>query len=127
MRRPALVSLGAICVSLHSTPPLGPLHRNETTNQVLDRYNKPIELYKDVPEILCRIRKAGVLVAACSRTSAPKLCVNPVYSVNVVNHHDSARQALNLLLIPSPSDDDSVQPAIEFFDQLEIYPGMFPV
>ena len=39
----------------------------------------------------------------------------------------SARQALNLLLIPSQSDDDSVQPAIEFFDQLEIYPGMFPM
>ncbi|KAF8742315.1 hypothetical protein AX14_005185 [Amanita brunnescens Koide BX004] len=85
----------------------GPLHRNETTNQVLDTYNRRIELYKDVPEILCQIRKAGIAVAACSRTSASEL----------------ARQALNLLLIPSQSDDDSVQPAIEFFDQLEIYPG----
>ncbi|KAF8314901.1 magnesium-dependent phosphatase-1, partial [Amanita rubescens] len=88
---------------------IGPLHRDRTTSQVLDMYNRPIELYKDVPEILQRLRKARVKVAACSRTSAPAL----------------ARQALSLLLIPSQSADDDAdaQPAVEFFDQLEIYPG----
>ena len=35
----------------------------------------------------------------------------------------SARQALSLLLVPSQSSDEPSKPAIEFFDQAEIYPG----
>ncbi|KAF4588344.1 hypothetical protein EYR38_010312 [Pleurotus pulmonarius] len=95
---------------------LGPLHRHQDTlNEVLDRYNDKICFYKEVPEIMHRLKAEGVVIAACSRTHAPAL----------------ARQALSLLLVPPPgasragqSDDSSnVQPAIKFFDQLEIYPG----
>ncbi|KIL57864.1 hypothetical protein M378DRAFT_15965 [Amanita muscaria Koide BX008] len=86
----------------------GPLHRQDNnTNEVLDKYNQPISLYKDVPEILSRLRTAGVIIAACSRTSAPAL----------------AYEALRLLLVPSQSKDEPPKPAIEFFSQSEIYPG----
>ncbi|KAF9489913.1 hypothetical protein BDN71DRAFT_1455340 [Pleurotus eryngii] len=95
---------------------LGPLHRNQDTlNEVLDRYNDKISFYGDVAEIMHRLKEEGVVIAACSRTHAPAL----------------AQQALSLLLVPPPGaatadrSDDSLnaQPAIEFFDQLEIYPG----
>ncbi|KAK2460495.1 hypothetical protein APHAL10511_007501 [Amanita phalloides] len=86
----------------------GPLHRDKETNRVVDRYQTPVELYTDVPEILHRIRGAGITIAACSRTHAPPL----------------AHQALNLIQIPPPGQsDEAPKPAIEFFDQLEIYPG----
>ncbi|KAL1757027.1 magnesium-dependent phosphatase-1 [Schizophyllum commune] len=63
----------------------GPLHRNKNTlNEVRDRHNDVICFYKQVPDILHRIRDAGVTVAAVSRTCAPNL----------------ARQALSLLLVP---------------------------
>ncbi|KAF8057508.1 magnesium-dependent phosphatase-1 [Lyophyllum atratum] len=88
----------------------GPLHRTkDTLNEILDKHNDKISFYKEVPEILHRIRTAEVVMAACSRTDAPKL----------------ARQALRLLLVPPKRghEDDEVLPAIDFFDQLEIYPG----
>ncbi|TFK51172.1 magnesium-dependent phosphatase-1 [Heliocybe sulcata] len=80
-----------------------------TLNQVLDRHNEKIEFYHEVPQILHRLRSADVTIAACSRTSAP----------------DLARRALQLLLVPPRAGDkhDSPTPAIEFFDQMEIYPG----
>ncbi|KAF7760730.1 hypothetical protein Agabi119p4_10139 [Agaricus bisporus var. burnettii] len=93
----------------------GPLHRNgNNINEVLDRNNDKIEFYKDVPSILHRLRAADVRIAACSRTSATNL----------------AHQALRLLLLPSETNNgqkrknaDKAIPAIDFFDQLEIYPG----
>ncbi|KAM6499932.1 magnesium-dependent phosphatase-1 [Amanita muscaria] len=85
-----------------------PLHRQgNNTNEVLDKYNQPISLYKGVPEILSHLRTAGVIIAACSRTSAPAL----------------AYEALRLLLVPSQSNDEPPKPVIEFFSQSEIYPG----
>ncbi|KAF5376420.1 hypothetical protein D9615_008635 [Tricholomella constricta] len=101
----------------------GPLHRHKnTTNEVLDKHNYKIKFYKDVPEILHRLRDAGATtIAACSRTHAPRL---------LNGKRDRARQALGLLLLPPPKakdggddDDDGVVPAIKFFDELEIYPG----
>ncbi|KAF9467506.1 magnesium-dependent phosphatase-1 [Collybia nuda] len=88
----------------------GPFHRNKNTaNEVLDKYNEPIKFYKDVPQILNRLRgtQGQVKVAACSRTDAPRL----------------ARQALGLLLVPPETKDGELRPAIDFFDHLEIYPG----
>jgi len=86
----------------------GPLHRHkDTVNEVLDRHNEPIKFYKDVPQILWRLRTANVVIAACSRTHAPNL----------------ARQALNLLLVPPPTKGDESTLAVKFFDELEIYPG----
>ncbi|KAF8992604.1 magnesium-dependent phosphatase-1 [Cyathus striatus] len=88
----------------------GPLHRNkETINQVLDKHNEPISFYRDVGDIFHRLRDAEVTIAACSRTSAPKL----------------ANQCLRLMLVPDKrsSRDPQPIPAINFFDQLEIYPG----
>ncbi|KAN0138761.1 Magnesium-dependent phosphatase-1 [Lactarius tabidus] len=87
-----------------------PLKRDgDTLNEVHDRYENIISFYNDVPQILHRLRAAGVVIAACSRTTAPAL----------------ARRALTLLLVP-PKDGDPespVVPAITFFDQKEIYPG----
>ncbi|KAF5375773.1 hypothetical protein D9757_008979 [Collybiopsis confluens] len=87
----------------------GPLRREgDTINEVLDKHNESISFYKDVPQILHRLRTAGVKIAAASRTSAPTL----------------ARSALTLLLMPpDKSTDDKPMRAIDFFDQLEIYPG----
>ncbi|TFK21686.1 magnesium-dependent phosphatase-1 [Coprinopsis marcescibilis] len=105
----------------------GPLRRHkDTLNQVLDRDDQPISFYRDIPAIFHRIRgvqladspKERPFIAACSRTHAP----------------DLAYRCLNLLLVPPPaapdgggSEDSSsfsrVTPAINFFDQLEIYPG----
>ncbi|KIY70048.1 magnesium-dependent phosphatase-1 [Cylindrobasidium torrendii FP15055 ss-10] len=87
----------------------GPLHRHKNTlNEVLDKHDTPVAFYRDVPQILHRLRKAEITVAAASRTSAPNL----------------ARQALNLLLVPNePGQDDQATKAIDFFDELEIYPG----
>lgn len=43
---------------------------------------------------------------------------------NSINHR--ADQCLRLLLVPPPKEQASAtpKPAIEFFDELEIYPGM---
>ncbi|KDR71622.1 hypothetical protein GALMADRAFT_229581 [Galerina marginata CBS 339.88] len=101
----------------------GPLRRHENTvNQVLDKYGEQISFYKDVPDILHGIRSRSlrvnddeedrkVVIAACSRTHAP----------------DLANQCLRLLLVPPSVDaEQSIHKptaAIEFFDELEIYPG----
>ncbi|KAG2002379.1 hypothetical protein CC2G_004574 [Coprinopsis cinerea AmutBmut pab1-1] len=104
----------------------GPLKRNKNTiNQVLDRYNQPISFYRHVADIFHRIRATRldpsdpnekVVTAACSRTHAP----------------DLANQALRLLLVPPPANPDEYPgafteptPAIQFFDELEIYPGTY--
>ncbi|PPQ84485.1 hypothetical protein CVT26_003517 [Gymnopilus dilepis] len=102
---------------------LGPLKRNgKAINEVLDKYGERISFYNDVPEILHGLSsrslpvegEAGgetrrVTIAACSRTHAP----------------DLAKQCLRLLLVPPSADGLSPEPkpAIEFFDELEIYPG----
>ncbi|KAI0032525.1 magnesium-dependent phosphatase-1 [Vararia minispora EC-137] len=89
----------------------GPLKRDESnpSNEIQDRYGEKISFYRDVSSILHRLREAGIVVAACSRTSAPRL----------------ARNALSLLLVPPKHGDQKgiPTPAIEFFDQQEIYPG----
>ncbi|EMD36013.1 hypothetical protein CERSUDRAFT_106612 [Gelatoporia subvermispora B] len=112
-RLPKLIALDLdytlwdLWIDTHVTPPLK--RDGETINRVTDKYGQKIALYRDVPEILHRLRAAGVIIAACSRTSAPSL----------------ARQALSLLLVPPRSGDKhgSPTPAIGFFNQQEIYPG----
>ncbi|KAF8879572.1 magnesium-dependent phosphatase-1 [Infundibulicybe gibba] len=110
-RFPALVAfdldytLWNLWIDTHVT---GPLRRKkETVNEVLDKYDESICFYKDVPDVLHRLRAAGITIAACSRTSAPKL----------------ARDALRLLLVKPKTGSDASIPAIEFFDEMEIYPG----
>ncbi|KZT30035.1 magnesium-dependent phosphatase-1 [Neolentinus lepideus HHB14362 ss-1] len=105
-------TLWALWIDTHClhAPVSAPLRREgNTLNQVLDRYNNKIEFYREVPQILHRLRAADVTIAACSRTSAP----------------DLARRALQLLLVPPRAGENhgSPTPAIEFFDQMEIYPG----
>ncbi|KAF7333446.1 Magnesium-dependent phosphatase-1 [Mycena venus] len=82
----------------------GPLRR--TGDAVVDAHDVPIEFFADVPDILRRLRGEGVLLAACSRTHATQL----------------ARQALQLLHVAG-DDGEPAQPAIELFDDLQIYPG----
>jgi len=81
----------------------------DTLNEVHDSYGGKVAFYEDVPQVLHRLRAAGVVIAACSRTSASAL----------------ARQALSLLLVPPKAGDPEspVMPATRFFDQQEIYPG----
>ncbi|THH13126.1 hypothetical protein EW146_g7066 [Bondarzewia mesenterica] len=101
-------------------------------NMVLDRYDQRISFYHEVPQILHRLQSAGVIVAACSRTSAPELCVAAPLSFFPLHTNfivcagvDSARRALSLLLVPPRAGDKHApgRPAIQFFDQMEIYPG----
>ncbi|KAI0086038.1 magnesium-dependent phosphatase-1 [Irpex rosettiformis] len=98
-------TLWDLWIDTHVTPPL----KSMGINHVSDRHGSEVAFYHDVPEILHRLREAGVVIAACSRTSAPRV----------------ARQALSLLLVPPQVGDKKSPPksAIEFFDQLEIYPG----
>ncbi|KAI0338786.1 magnesium-dependent phosphatase-1 [Trametopsis cervina] len=100
-------TLWDLWIDTHVTPPLKRI--GNRVNEVCDKHGESIEFYRDVPMILHRLRTAGVVVAACSRTSATRL----------------ARQALSLLLMPPPVGDKDAapKPAIEYFDQLEIYPG----
>ncbi|EGN97672.1 hypothetical protein SERLA73DRAFT_184473 [Serpula lacrymans var. lacrymans S7.3] len=93
-------------IDTHITPPLT---ASPTSGALTDAYDTPIEFYPDVPAILHRLRDAGVVVAACSRTHAPTV----------------AREALSLIQIPSKpgSDPATVKSAISYFGQLEIYPG----
>ncbi|ETW82029.1 hypothetical protein HETIRDRAFT_418029 [Heterobasidion irregulare TC 32-1] len=100
-------TLWPLWIDTHVTPPLR--REGDELNAVHDRYDNKISFYHDVPQILHRLQSAGVIVAACSRTSAPEL----------------ARKALSLLLVPPRAGDKHgpVKPAIEFFDQMEIYPG----
>ncbi|KJA16775.1 hypothetical protein HYPSUDRAFT_1105438 [Hypholoma sublateritium FD-334 SS-4] len=98
----------------------GPLRREkDTLNEVLDRHGYKISFYDAVPQILHKIQEqclknedgredSKVIIAACSRTHAP----------------DLAHQCLRLLLVPHIEDVDATpKAAIEFFDELEIYPG----
>ncbi|KAK7679010.1 hypothetical protein QCA50_017954 [Cerrena zonata] len=100
-------TLWDLWIDTHITPPLK--RDGKALNCVTDKYGDEIAFYRDVPEILHRLQSAGVVIAACSRTSAPTL----------------ARQALSLLLIPAPAGHKNEEPttAIKFFSQQEIYHG----
>ncbi|KAH9933701.1 magnesium-dependent phosphatase-1 [Amylocystis lapponica] len=112
-RLPKLVALDLdytlwdLWIDTHVTPPFR--RDGDALNCVRDKHNDQIAFYHDVPEILHRLRSAGVIIAACSRTHAPAL----------------AREALSLLLVPPNAGDKhgAPTPAIKFFDQQEIYPG----
>ncbi|KAI0824373.1 magnesium-dependent phosphatase-1, partial [Trametes gibbosa] len=100
-------TLWPLWIDTHADPPLSRV--GDTVNEVRDGYGQKISFYRHVPEILHRLREAGVTIAACSRTHAS----------------DLAREALNLLLVPPPAGHkgEKPTPAAQFFDQKEIYPG----
>ncbi|KAH8105102.1 magnesium-dependent phosphatase-1 [Cristinia sonorae] len=100
-------TLWDLWIDCHVTAPLK--RHGDKHNEVLDKYGQKVAFYRDVAEILHRLRAAGVIIAACSRTTTPKL----------------AREALSLLLVPPKAGQkhDSPTAAIKFFDQQEIYPG----
>ncbi len=111
---------------------IGPLKRpHGALNKVLDKYGESISFYQDVPDILRMLRTRGkgggsgaekVIVAACSRTEAPSLCV----AYFMYDFHSTVRRARQCLqLLHLPGMDHPALPAIEFFDELEIYPCMF--
>ncbi|KAI0261114.1 magnesium-dependent phosphatase-1 [Gloeopeniophorella convolvens] len=88
----------------------GPLRPNpDNPYELRDSYDDEIMFFHATPGILHRLRAAGVVIAACSRTHATEL----------------AREALSLLLVQPRAGDTHAEPqsAIEFFDHLEIYPG----
>ncbi|KAJ6495249.1 magnesium-dependent phosphatase-1 [Mycena sanguinolenta] len=94
-------TLWNLWIDTHVTGPL-----RQSGDSVVDAHGVPVEFYADVPGILRRLRDQGVFIAACSRTHAP----------------DMARQALQLLHVAG-NDEEPAQPAIELFDNLQIYPG----
>ncbi|EJF61912.1 magnesium-dependent phosphatase-1 [Dichomitus squalens LYAD-421 SS1] len=100
-------TLWDLWIDTHIDPPIR--RPGDAVNELRDRYNHRIAFYRDVGGILHRLREGGVTIAAASRTHAP----------------DLARQALGLLLVPPPPGHkgEAPTPAIQFFDQLEIYPG----
>jgi len=72
-------------------------------DKLVDRAGRHMHLYADVPLLLHRLAEQKVHLALCSRTQTP----------------DLARDALRKLRV-APSG----KAAIDFFDTLEIYPGM---
>lgn len=88
----------------HLTPPLAPNTSNGLS--VEDASGESYTFYDESPAILRAVLDKGIVIAAASRTAAPVL----------------AREILEQLIVPS-RDAGFPQPAIEFFQHLEIYPG----
>ncbi|CDR99751.1 related to magnesium-dependent acid phosphatase [Sporisorium scitamineum] len=111
-------TLWPLWVDTHVDPPLR--RRALDINKVYDRNGQLLSFFPHVPSILLWLKRAGVPVAAASRTSAPSV----------------ARQALNRLFLVDDAhllDDQQKQgeeaneikvvKAIDLFDYQEIYPG----
>ncbi|KAI1793683.1 magnesium-dependent phosphatase-1 [Ganoderma leucocontextum] len=100
-------TLWDLWIDTHIDPPIR--RPSDAVNELRDRHNHKIAFYRDVAEILHRLREGGVTIAVASRTHTP----------------DLARQALRLLLVPPPPGHkrEAPTPAVQFFDHLEIYPG----
>jgi magnesium-dependent phosphatase 1 len=67
---PSSYTLWNLWIDTHVTGPL-----RKSGDAVVDAHGVPVEFYPDVPDILRRLRGQGVLIAACSRTHAPPMCV----------------------------------------------------
>lgn len=78
-------------------------------NHVRDSYGDSWRFYDHVPGILHGLQQKGVTIAAASRTYAPEL----------------AREMLSLLKFDTSSltDGKANVRGIDFFDEMEIYPG----
>lgn len=90
-----------------------------------------------------QISQGNCLLSRCARDPPPPPCGRRDHSGMLENGHSGpvclhlinrcfmpdrryrARQALSLLLVPSSDKHGSPVPAIEFFDQQEIYPGSY--
>ncbi|KAF2020857.1 magnesium-dependent phosphatase-1 [Aaosphaeria arxii CBS 175.79] len=89
-------------VDTHVTPPIKAV---EGGQKVKDRYGEGYGFYPEVGGVLDALRQKGIKVGAASRTSAP----------------DLANEMLRALKIPSSTA--SSQRAVDYFDNLQIYPG----
>ncbi|KAK6593191.1 hypothetical protein ACHAQE_010608 [Botrytis cinerea] len=89
-------------VDTHVTPPI---KANSEHSATTDRWGESFTFYNEVPSILAQLKNHGIMVGAASRTSAP----------------DLGREMLRLLHVMDI--DGKKRKAIEYFDQLEIYPG----
>lgn len=76
----------------HISPPL----KAKSQDTVVDKYGYTLSFYKDVPEIIERLRAENVVVVAASRTHAPQV----------------AKKLLKLLHING-------KPAFDYFDHME--------
>ncbi|KAI6010992.1 magnesium-dependent phosphatase-1 [Pisolithus microcarpus] len=119
-------------IDFHITPPIlqdratGTVYDSSTSDIYYGRRNSPniIEFYRDVPGILRNLRRESVTVAACSRTPAPKLAMEALRLMRIPNGIDT--DALPSTACNGSNDapnwTTTTTPAINFFDQLEIYP-----
>ena len=103
--------------------------RAQSANEYPYRYDQPVRFYPEVASVLHRLRFSGVKIAACSRTCTPKLYAlhrQVLPRDSSLSYGRRAREALNLLLVPPSKAEPSEAPkrAIEYFDKLEMYPGM---
>ncbi|PVI04146.1 magnesium-dependent phosphatase-1 [Periconia macrospinosa] len=86
-----------------------PIKAQEGGQKVKDRYGEGFGFYTDVPGLLEALKQKSILVAAASRTHDP----------------DLGREMLRLLKVPPSSSSilPSSKSAIDYFDNLQIYPG----
>lgn len=83
-----------------------PIKADQGGTTVHDRAGVTFTFYSEVQDILSALRSHGIAVGAASRTQAP----------------DLACQMLRMLHFDDTTAH-TARPAIEYFDQLEIYPG----
>ncbi|TIB08264.1 hypothetical protein E3P89_02350 [Wallemia ichthyophaga] len=84
----------------------GPIKPSSNYNEVIPRRGSPFGFYRDVPEMLQRLKSEGIEIAAASRTAAP----------------DYAYDALKHLKLKNRSGGDNIS-AKSLFDYTEVYPG----
>lgn len=76
-----------------------------------------IKFHREVPMILKNLRSLGVTVAACSRTSAPKTAAEALKLIRIADSTDIK----SLSLSEASNTHTGTTPALDFFDQLELY------
>lgn len=90
------------------THPIPPFKRSGQHNLVYDATNSSYDYYPAVPSLLTSLRSNAVTVAAASRTDTP----------------DLARDMARLLTIdPAQRKEGDPERIIDYFDEMEIYPG----
>ncbi|KAH9811895.1 magnesium-dependent phosphatase-1 [Melampsora americana] len=96
-------------VDTHIHPPLRPTTK---PGELVDKAGRKLSFFSDVPRILTKLQSAGVKIAACSRTHRPDIAHQALSEIKLSRNPDS-----------SSDDEQELIRSIEFFDNLQIYPG----
>lgn len=102
-------------VDTHVTPPL-----RASGASAVDKIGDSYAFYQDVPAILYALPRAGVRVAAASRTHAPDLAREMLKLLHVAPTAASSGEAVG----ERKKDKEKTRRALDLFDGgMEIYPG----